>query len=229
MTLILYYKNKLSTKGASREMNFTDYFYKSKWGYYPYEEYINYDKTESFIRHLQDNKFTNDEIFQIIEEADKNPYLSIEDMDDKWWEPYLTEKNKFYFHNTLRLQPKKPMWNPLTGEVKVEKFYLEMVIKYSINDLLNYYYITVNTPVPLRDYKRDKAGLEHLLKKYNNMKNITSLDFVLHLIDMAKRMNVYVSSSVELNQCEAETYDHLMKVVAESELDGVNKIIWREI
>ena len=183
--------------------------------------------TMATILYLQDNKFSDKEIFNILKTIGK-PAITGLDLPDELWKDNLTEKGVYYYNDILHIQSKAPVWNPKTFEVVSSPFFMEMKINFTIYDLLNYYYSECRVPIGLRDEKKDIGAFKHLLKKYNNLK-APALDYVLMLIKlMSKDIDVEFCADVfELNNYAKEAYSILETIVEESILNKQNNIIWR--
>ena len=90
--------------------------------------------------------------------------------------------HKFYFHQHLQLSPPPPMVVQLPdGSFETsydsEPFYLEIKPRFTIDDLLSYFYHRMGINES-HTTNRDKGALSHLLKSFD-------VDFILHLIDEA--------------------------------------------
>ena len=138
------------------------------------------------------------------------------------WENSLLKPDTFYYHSCLTIMPSPSIWSPGTKE-KSSKFYLEMKIKFTIDDLLNYYYNELLIPVELRNYNKDKKAFEYLLKEYTKFK-VESIDFILFLIDYNKDEKNYIGNVFDLQKYERETYDKVNYIVENS---IYKDIVWR--
>lgn len=208
-------------------MSLTNMYYELHYGNYPFEDYGNYDKTSATINHLRDNKLSDSTISKLIRDSKKYKYFKLEKIDPLYFECSLTKPYTFYYHSELRIQSPRPKWDPVTGEIKKENFYLEMKTIYTMRDLLHYFYINSSMSVGLRDEKRDAGGLKFLLKIYNNFDKIEAIDFLLHLIDYCKDQGETVLSPMDLRKHEQSVLDHLERVTNDAELYNINKIVWR--
>lgn len=168
------------------------------------------------IYYLQDNDFNNKQILNYLLE-----YGS--ELNEILWENSLLKPNTFYYHEQLTLMPEPAIWNPNIKE-QSQKFYLEMKIKYTIDDLLNYYYNELLVPIELRDTNKDKGAFEHMLKKYIKF-NIEAIDFILYLIDYNKQENSFITNVFDLQKYERETYEKT-KYILENNI--YKEIIWRD-
>ena len=177
------------------------------------------NKIKNIIGHLVDNDY--DEIF-IINYLLKNGPILI----DELWDNSLLKPNTFYYHNKLRITPECAIWNVYKKE-ECCKFYLEMKINFTIDDLLNYFYTTFNVPLELRDYKRDIGAFNHMLgKRY--VKDVETIDYLLALIDYNKVESIesgtFISNPFEL-KFQTEVYNKFQYIINNSKY---NKIIWRD-
>ena len=138
------------------------------------------------------------------------------------WHDTLLKPNTFYYHEQLTIMPGPSIWNPNMKE-QSHRFYLEMKIKYTIDDLLNYYYTELLIPVELRDRSKDKGAFEHMLKKYTKFK-CEPIDFILYLIDYSKQEEAFITNVFDLQKYERETYEKINHIV---ENNIYKNIIWR--
>lgn len=109
----------------------------------------------------------------------------------------------------------------------MEPYFLEMKIRYTMQDLIAYFYSKLHIDLELKDDKRDAARLEALLKKYNRLSFIESLDFVLALIDYAAYAGTRIMNVFDIEKNESEVYELLKRKAAEASFQGKNRIIWR--
>ena len=174
------------------------------------------NKIKNIVGYLYDNNYTNK---FIIEYLLKNGTVLIDDL----WKDSLLKPNTFYYHNKLRITSNSPIWNVHIQE-KTTKFYLEMIINFSIEDLLDYYYTKLSIPLEFRDTKRDAGAFKHMLnKKYIN--KVESVDFLLALIDYNKEMkNESIISPFDLKY-QREVYNRFQYIIDNSKY---NHIIWRD-
>lgn len=184
-------------------------------------------QTEKTVNFLIDNNYSDKDIMQILINIGKTGAILPEDLPDELWEGMLTERDVFYYHSDLHITSKPPKWDPISMKEIVEPFFMEMKIKYSINDLLTYYYTKLCVPIELRDDKKDIGAFKHLLDKYKKMK-VKSLDFVLTLIDFANRdENEQIVNVLDLGKYEAEVFNHYETVIPMATFERANRIVWR--
>lgn len=168
------------------------------------------------INYLIDNNYDNTFIFSYL--LDHGPVIS-----EVLWHNTLLKPDTFYYHEQLVIMPGPSIWHPNMKE-KSQKFYLEMKIKYTIDDLLNYYYTELLIPVELRDKNKDKGAFEHMLNKYTKFR-CEPIDFILYLIDYNKQQEAFVTNVFDLQKYERETYEKINYIVENS----LHKnIVWRD-
>lgn len=167
------------------------------------------------INYLIDNNY--DKAFILSYLLEYGPVIS-----ETLWHDTLLKPNTFYYHEQLTIMPGPSIWNPNMKE-QSHRFYLEMKIKYTIDDLLNYYYTELLIPVELRDRSKDKGAFEHMLKKYTKFK-CEPIDFILYLIDYSKQEEAFITNVFDLQKYERETYEKINHIV---ENNIYKNIIWR--
>lgn len=167
------------------------------------------------INYLIDNNY--DKAFILSYLLEYGPVIS-----ETLWHDTLLKPNTFYYHEQLTIMPGPSIWNPNMKE-QSHRFYLEMKIKYTIDDLLNYYYTELLIPVELRDRSKDKGAFEYMLKKYTKFK-CEPIDFILYLIDYSKQEEAFITNVFDLQKYERETYEKINHIV---ENNIYKNIIWR--
>ena len=105
---------------------------------------------------------------------------------------------------------------------------MEMMIRFTMEDLLNMYYAECRVPLGLRERTRDIGALKHLLGKYNNLK-APSLDYVMYMIDLASKdtETEFLANPFELENYSKQAFMELEDIVEEATLNNSNKITWR--
>lgn len=184
-------------------------------------------QTEKTVSFLVDNLYSDKDIMQILINIGKTDAILPEDLPDELWDNTLTERDIFYYHSELHITSKPPKWDPISMKEIVEPFFMEMKINYTMDDLLTYYYVKTCVPLELRDEKKDVGAFKHLLDKYKKMK-VTSLDFVLTLIDFATRdEKEQIVNVLDLGKYEADVYNHYEAIIPMATYERANRIIWR--
>ena len=195
-------------------------------GIEPNEE--DFKKTLATVKYLKDNNKTNKEIITILRECNKDK-ITGEDLPEYLWEDSLLQKGVFYYSDILHIKSKPPTFNPVTFEVVSEPFFMEIEIKFTIEDLLDYYYDKCRVPVEIRDRKKDKGAFLHLIKKYNAFKNVPGIDYVISLIEYAsKDINKELITNVfEIEEYNKDVIEKFNAIYQQAEFEKANQIIWR--
>lgn len=200
-----------------------------------------YKQLIATVNYLKDNKIDNKEIFKILmnsninlpEDCDKTAMekaiVKQIELPDELWENSLLEKNTFYYNNRLHICSKPPTWNPKTFQEECEPFFMEMIINFTIKDLLEMYYRECRVPIGLRNKIRDEGALKHLLNKYNNLK-APGLDYVMYMIDLASKDTdtEFLANPFELENYSKQAFMELEDMISEAEINKSNKITWRK-
>ncbi len=185
--------------------------------------------TRKTIDYLIDSNIEPENIMRVLEElslvCDK---IGVEDLPDWLWENSLVKRNTFYYHNTLHLKSKAPIFDIKKNKIIKSKFYLEMIIKYTVEDLINYYYEKLEKNDQFKDEKKDKGAFEYLLNKYRSLENVEAIDFVLLLIDCISSEDKYYKKDIlNLKDNEEEAYELMRQKCSQAELNNLNIIVWR--
>lgn len=184
--------------------------------------------TQATMMYLIDNGYDFKDILNILRNSNIEDCFRPESLPDCLWENSLVKRDTYYYHSSLHITSKPPKWNPETLKVEYEPFFMEMRIRFTIDNLLDYYYKTCAIDVSLRNEKRDVGAFEHLLKTYTNVvEDVEGLDIVLMLIDEAATNQALLSNPLKLQEYEAEVILHCKKFAIEAKYNNANKIVWR--
>lgn len=182
--------------------------------------------TEGTIEYLKDNGFSNGEILKLFKSYKGQSCMAPENLPESIWEGSLTRPDVFYFHRALQLVSKPATVN-IDGNRIQEPFYMEMRCRFTMDDLLDYFYKTLQIDKGLKDNKRDKGQMEYLLNKYKDINGMDALDFILILIDYAKGSSKQTFSIFDIQENEAEAYTNMQAMVREAHKDCADRIYWR--
>ena len=119
-----------------------------------------------------------------------------------------TDYDTIYYHYNLQIHSKPNSVDPITLQVVKHPYYLEMKQRYTMNDLLDYYYNKLSVPIHFRDEKRDAGAFNHLISYYNFDK-INTVDFLLFVIDYIVAYEYKISNPLELKNWAQSTYEYL--------------------
>ena len=119
-----------------------------------------------------------------------------------------TTEESIYFHYNLQIHSKPNAVDPVTLTVIKQPYYLEMKQRYTMNDLLDYYYNKLLVPIHFRDEKRDTGAFNHLISYYKFDK-INTVDFLLFVIYYIVAYEYKVSNPLDLKNWAQQTYEYL--------------------
>lgn len=210
-------------------MDLVEYYYENKYGIYPFENNEPKIRTEKTINYLKEIGYKEKEIVLIIERSEKAEALEYKNLPDDLWNESLLKKNRYYFHERLQIKSEPPKLNLKDLTFKTETFYIEMIIRFTIEDALNYFYNKCHINPFMQNIKRDIGAIQHLLIEYKHIDFIEPIDFLLNLIDYAsKETNCSYKTLLELdNQYRGELMQQLETKIINAKAMGLNKIIFR--
>lgn len=185
--------------------------------------------TRCTIAYMQESGIANDEIFKVMEACGEKKLIRPEDLPEFLWDGSLTEKDRYYCHRALQiLSPASVIRKD--GTFKDYPFYQEMRIRFTMQDLINYFYGRIGSNIFSRDDKRDAAQFNHLLMQFGKVEGISALDLVLMIIDDAAVTNgtVYEPFGLERVVNIQETAQRLKRTMAERHAKGYDQIVWRD-
>lgn len=175
---------------------------------------------------LDCNVSTDKILFALLNAKDREclyPSSLIEDL----WKDSLIKQNKFYYHRKLQLVSKAPEIDIRTGKVKTYPFYKEIIIKFTLGDLLQYIYDKIETK-ELLNKDRDLGRLKYLFNKYSFIKDIETLDLLLVMIDLALKDNKKnINNLINIDDYSIEAINLIRLWQKEAKVTHTDKIIWR--
>lgn len=207
-------------------MDYIDFYYTNVLGYTP-ENMDDIKATSATIAYLQDCGLTVNEVKAVILACDAVERLTPADLPDTLWSGSLTRRDRFYYHHALQITSKPPHYDAELGKEVIEPYFLEIKARYAMQDLIHYFYTKLNVDIELMNEKRDSARMASLLKKYEQLSFVSSLDFVLSLIDYAAYSHQRILSIFDIEKNETEVFEELKRKAAEASFHGKNVIVWR--
>lgn len=176
--------------------------------------------TEYTIEYLKDNGFSEQEIIEVISSV-KGEYVFYKDIPDNLYGT-LVEKDKYYFHPELQILSKPPVFNINNLTAASPKFFKEMRIRYTEEDLINYFHSKAN-PKIIRTPGRDFKAIEYLCKRYSTQL-MEPVDCILHLID---DVGYKARDFLDIQNYELITLERIDQIYLDSVRSNTNKIIYR--
>lgn len=187
----------------------------------------NFNRTLATAKYLKDNGYSNPEIFKMFRLISKQK-IEGKDLPKSLWDDSLLEKGVFYYHNEFHITSKPPTWNPITFKEECDPFFMEMKIKYTLEDLRNRFYDKCSVPIGFRDDKLVDGGLKHLLFKYSNL-SAKAIDYIMLMMDLAYEdvEKDLITNVFDLERYSKEAFIILEEKVMEATTNKHNQIIWR--
>ena len=170
-----------------------------------------------YIR-LMDNGFTDKEAQKLM--LDNHLYTNDLIYEDSL---ILTSDETVYYHNELQIHSKPGSYNPETGIIEKQPYYLEMRRRYTMEELLDYYYNKLMVPIHFRNTKRDIGAFKHIINDYK-FDNINTIDFILFIIDYVTSKEIKISNPLDLKNWAQQTYEYLENYI----ICYKPKIVFRE-
>lgn len=184
--------------------------------------------TEKTFNHLKDNGYDEKFLINNIKIFPPKMVLEFKDIPDDLWKDSILKKGIFYYHNKLHILSPAPFWDLENNKVVTHKFYLEMKIKFTVTNLIDYYYDNFPKMDNLIEESKDIGAINYLYKRYESIIDIVEpVDFILFLIDEAKESGENIEDILSLKKFEEKTLTYLKAKVLNAKAENKNKIIWR--
>ena len=180
--------------------------------------------SRNLLQYLTEAGVSQSEAFETIASSLRLP--SPDQLPKTLWKDSLLQPGKIYWHKRLRLQA-MPETRKLDGTWDRPQWFLEMKIRFTLSDLLDYGYAAFGTPPVFRNEKRDLGIVRHLLERFSNWEFCEPVDAVLAVIDKAASNETHKPNLYSLQDFEEPAYLELQSKIAQAKLLGLGKIIWR--
>lgn len=186
-------------------------------GYSTEKSYI----TQYTIDYLYDNNYNEGDIINILSKIKKES-IKYKDLPSKLWNG-LIDRDTYYFHPELQILSKPPMLS-ISSDIIIKpvKFFKEIKISYTKQNVLNYFYCKANSKI-IKDINRDLGSLDYLLSRYKHQL-MNSLDVILYLIDDHA---FEANSLLALSNYEVDTLERIENMYYDNHISGTDKIIYR--
>lgn len=221
-------KARQTEKNPMTTIELVNHYYRNGIGHYPMNQ-KSVEKTRCTIEYLKDCGFTSGSIFDILGDCQSTEALDPEALPDKLWENSLIQRGHYYYHHALHIVSPPPVMQA-DGTLKVYPFSDELLIRFTLNDLVTYFYHTLGIDLMFREDKRDEAQMQSLLNRFRRYDPVEPLDMVLALIDEAKQSRVPVADPFGVASSDAVmlAYDKLKRNIAQSKLGKADRALWRQ-
>ncbi|MCD7910927.1 hypothetical protein KC480_05230 [Bacillus velezensis] len=142
----------------------------------------------------------------------------------------LMEKDIFYYHSELRIMssPPKIIRDKQTGKLirQTEDFYLEMKRRYTLQDLMNYWYKKMAIQPTEHIMRQDEGKFKYILEHY-------TLDEILFSIDAAvvlrkERQQKLLRNAFELDKYIEDAREFIRRKENTHKMGGINREFRKE-
>lgn len=185
------------------------------------------EATDKTIDYLYDCSFSTVEILSELTRQN-NRSVNQTNLTNNLWKNSLIKRNAYYLHHELRISSPSPVYDFENDCIKTYPFYLEMKIRYTIDDVLNYFYSKMNSlSLQLIDKKTDKKTVIFLMNKYDNIDYIEPLDIILYTIDKKFEEDPNCYKLIDTTNGARKHIENLQNTMMELEFKDLRKIVAR--
>lgn len=202
-------------------------FYFSRCGQDVSSDSSEFLKTANTIDYLLDSGFSS---LDIIKETNKHngEVIEYDNLSDTLWKNSLIKKGAFYLHKELRLESPRPVYNPKTGEVTEFPYYLEMKIRYTEDDVLDYFVKKLKSSlVTSNDRHWDRRVLREFIKRFSNLDYVEALDVILCSIDRYLENNPDCYNLRDISVVTGEIVEELTADLQQMQMLDQRKLVSR--
>lgn len=163
-----------------REYDYLMWYFQNVLGHCPSETL--WLPTRSSIAYMMDNGMFGQEITAELRRHD-TPAIFPKDLSNILWKDSLLKKDHFYFHKELQIVSPAPVLKK-DGTISCEDDFLVMRIKYTPQDILDYFYARLPQQEQLLcEPKTDIKTVSYILNRFENVDYVEPVDLLLCLID----------------------------------------------
>lgn len=168
-------------------------------------------------------------IHKIITMQNQNYKMFFNNLKNINKEVNLLSPNKFYYHKELRITPPPPMkyLDLESGTIKEtnEKYYLEIVASYTINNIIEYINSKKYIKILAQNKTKLQGAIKNLLKRYD-------IDYFLFLIDTTEAgleiKEKYPKTLFDIEQYTEEATENYHNKISTDKANNNNKIIFKQ-
>lgn len=184
-------------------------------------------KTANTIDYLIDSGFSS---LDIIKETNKHngEVIEYDNLSEILWKDSLIKKGAFYLHKELRLESPRPIYNPKTGDVTEFPYYLEMKIRYTEDDVLDYFVKKLKSSlVTSNDRHWDRRVLREIFKRFSSLDYVEALDVILCSIDRYLENNPDCYNLRDISVVTGEIVEELTADLQQMQMLDQRKLVSR--
>ena len=185
--------------------------------------------TKNTCEYLLDCGLTALEIIAILGRLTGGP-LTYDSLPDSLWQGSLIKRGAFYLHHELRIESKAPEFCIRTGRVIEHPYYCEMKIKYTVEDVQNYFKSKMKPQnISLSSSEYDKNAVRQLFRQYSKLDYVEPLDVLLCSIDYHFSLEPECTRLIDITKTNREVIAFLISDMKNLEAQDRRKIIMRPI
>lgn len=223
-----------SEESEEKTRNLTQWYYQNEIGYYPWDTDTNKQITQDTLQYLVESGISDEEILKVMQES-KNGIITPDSLPDWLWENSLIERNKYYTSRLFHLESDRTKLKKMSNGARVlimaNDFWLEIIPRFTLQQLINYYYCQLPNAACYNTDKQDVGVFSYLLKRYEKLSQmspyVTGLDLIISAIDKLANENAYLSDPFELTKTIDTMLPEILKNNKIGYEQGKCKIIWR--
>lgn len=192
-------------------------------------EYTDEDilQTDKVIDYLKESGYS---VAEIGAELTRHKTVRIygKDLTQNIYKNSLVKKGAFYLHRELCLISRPPEYDFFTNTVKNYPFYYEVKARYTVQNVLDYFYKQLS-PLSrqMSDQKTDAKTVSYLMSKYSNIDYVEPLDIILCSIDRYIKDNPDGYKLIEISNNNMDIIKQLQSDMQSLEAKDSRKITWR--
>lgn len=183
--------------------------------------------TANTFDYLLDSGFS---AIEVIKEANrhKGKAITYDDLSESLWEGSLIKKGAFYLHRELRLESPRPVFDIKAEEVIQYPFYVEMKIRYTEDDVLDYFLKKMKPTLRAsNDPCWDRRVLREYLKRFSKLDFAEALDVILCSIDRYMKENPDCYNLRDISVASGEVIEELSADLQELQMADRRKMVHR--
>ena len=168
-------------------MDYTQLFYDNYSTIIDENDSPNIDITRATLDYLLDNSIGEHDIIRVMEQHAGKKVITKQSLPEWLWDNSLTRQGVYYYNRELQIIPE--------GRTLP---YLEMRIRFTIDDLLAYFQQQFAVDPLLVDRKQYIGQLKSLIKRFSSLIIMEPVDFIISLIKRAKSCNMRIFEPFDL-------------------------------
>ncbi len=223
-----------SEESEKKAKDLTEWYYRNEIGYYPWNTDTNKKITQDTLQYLVESKFNDEDIFKVMHDS-KGGIITPDTLPDWLWDNSLIKRGQFYTSRLFQLESDRTKIKKMPNGARIlvisNDFWLEIIPKFTLNQLIEYYYCQLPNAASYNTEKQNIGIFQYLLQRYEKVSEttpyVTNLDLIINAIDSLSKERAYLSDPFELTKTIDATLPEVLRVNKVGFEQGKCKIIWR--